>query len=102
MEGHFKSEQHQIKCDKAEVKGLKDKKFHARQQSEQRDYTLTISGKIRLGQLTIGGNLVALNTELTQHQGLSLLYPQDYHDTKKAGEELNFTDKKKALAVCKS
>jgi hypothetical protein len=42
--------------------------------------------------------LEALNTELT-HRGLSLLYPQDYHDPKKAGTELTFTDKKKSLVV---
>ena len=75
---------------------MKDKKFNARQQSEQRDYTSAISGKIQLGKLTIAGNLAALSTELT-HRGLPLLYSSDYNDTKKAGLELNFTDKKKAL-----
>ena len=58
---------------------------------------MAISGKIRLRKSTIAGNLAALNTELT-HRGPPLLYPPNYHDAKKAGMELSFSDKKKSLA----
>ena len=54
-------------------------------------------GKSDLGSLRLRETWqLSITNSLTE--ACHILYPPDYHDTKKAGMELNFTDKKKALA----